>query len=148
MEKYLAEYLTYGDGIKGFNGFWQIVGNRLVNQNGGWHDYTPKRSDKVYEVDRYEDLPFKDFYISDKFKTGWLDRNGNFFGCDYMEHEFVAYYVFHKEEHELEELGWVKIYKDVFNGTYDYLHYSKYPLTEFQRKYLIDNGFNLKRYDV
>lgn len=147
MTKYLAEYSKYSNGEKKFNGFWEICGNRLVNLNGGWHDYRPSKNDKVYEVENYEDLPFRDYYINNDFKTGWLDRNGNFFGCDYMEHEFVAWYVFHKEEHELEEMGWVKIYKNIFEGGYDYLHYSRLPLTDSQKKYLIDNGFDIKKYD-
>lgn len=148
MKKYLAEFASYGDGTKKFNGFWEICGNKLVNQKGGFHDYTPKEDDIIYEVKKYEDLPFRKYCIDNSYKTGWLDRNGNFFGCSFMEHAFVAYYCFHREEHELEDMGWVKISRDLYekNGL-SYYHCCVLGLTDAQRKYLIDNGFDVEEYN-
>lgn len=79
MKKYLAEFSKYGDGSTRFNGFWEICGDRLVNQKGGWHDYRPSPNDEIFEVENYEDLPFRKYYVNNTYKTGWLDRNGNFF---------------------------------------------------------------------
>lgn len=145
MKKYLAEYSEYANGDKRFNGFWEIAGDRLVNRYGGWHNYYPKPEDIIYEVNEYEDLPFIDYLIDNRYKTGWLDRNGNFFGCGFMEHGDVAYYCFHKEEHELEKMGWCKITRDLYqkNGL-NYFHYCILDLTDAQRKYLIDNEFDVE----
>ena len=65
-----------------------------------------------------------------------------------MEHAFVAYYCFHREEHELEDMGWVKISRDLYekNGL-SYYHCCVLGLTDAQRKYLIDNGFDVEEYN-
>ena len=145
MKKYLAEFSRYGDGTTNFNGFWEIQGNRLVNQKGGWHDYEPRPDDEIFEVENYEDLTFRKYYVNNKYKTGWLDRNGNFFGCDFMEHSTVAYYCFHKEEYELEDMGWVKISRDLYSSNgLAYYHVCILDLTDAQKKWLIDNGFSVR----
>ena len=102
--KYLAEKMN-----NEFNGFWKLEerDGRLVciNRFGGWHDYCKELGEDIYEVEKYEDLPFAKYYINDKYKTGWLDRNGRFYGCDWEMHDFVAEYCFKKTEKDLEKEG-------------------------------------------
>ena len=137
-----------------FNGFWKIEereeGTVCVNRFGGWHWYTEDLGNDFYEVDKYEDLPFKKYLINDKYKTGWVDREGRFYGCDWEQHSDVAWYCFGKEEYELEEAGWIKItntiYKDWFsnsNGELDYYYTSDWPMTAEQINWLNKNGFKV-----
>ena len=154
--KYLAERMN-GE----FNGFWKIEerdGDLVcVNRFGGWHNYCRELGDEFYEVDRYEDLPFAKYLISDKYKTGWLDRDGKFYGCEWEQHSNVAWYCFGKEEEELEKGGWIKITKSVArlfsnidkdyfsntNGDLDYYYLSEWPMTAEQINWLNENGFQV-----
>ena len=137
-----------------FNGFWQLVKNEkgelyLMNRGGGHHPYDESCGTDFIEVEKYEDLPFKEYYISDNYKTGWLDRNGRFYGCAYEDHSFVARMCFHKEEKELEEEGWIKITKSCYgnsfftsiDGTLDYYYLVDWDMTAEQKNWLSLNGF-------
>lgn len=138
-----------------FNGFWELEkrDGKLVciNRFGGRHDYCKELGEDIYEVEKYEDLPFKEYYISDNYKTGWLDRNGRFYGCDYEEHSFVARMCFHKEESELEKEGWIKITKSCYGdsfftnteGTLDYYYLADWNMTAEQKNWLSLNGFKV-----
>ena len=148
--KYLAEKMN-----DEFNGFWKLEerGSQLVciNRFGGWHDYCKELGEDIYEVEKYEDLPFTKYYINDKYKTGWLDRNGRFYGCDWEMHVFVAEYCFKKTEEELEKEGWIKITKSTYGsswftditGEYDYYYLSDWPMTAEQKNWLSMNEFKI-----
>ena len=149
--KFLAEKMN-GE----FNGFWQLEERNgeliCVNRFGGWHQYYEELGNDIYEVDKYEDLPFAKYYINDKYKTGWLDRNGRFYGCEWEMHDFVAEHCFGKWDKDLENEGWVKIALNVSGdkswfsdttGKYNYFYLSNWPMTVEQKNWLAINGFNI-----
>ena len=102
--------------VKINNFWWNLEGNFLYNIAGGrqmaeWH----KPFNEIVIEDDWIDLDWKDTVIhNNNFKTGWINRNGLFFGCDYETHSIQAEFVHKKSERELELLGWIKIYKSMF----------------------------------
>lgn len=84
-----------------------------------WHNYsggrTPKGpKDEVYErvttTGDFESLDWsKTNMIDNKKESGWLSPNGDFYGCDYMEHDRVATLYFHSSPDALMKLGWMRI---------------------------------------
>lgn len=45
----------------------------------------------------------------DKYETGWVDRQGNFYGCDYEAHSAQAELIHKTSERVLEMKGWIKL---------------------------------------
>ena len=97
---------------------------------------------ELTEVKGWNDLNWYGMKLyDDKYDTGWLDRNGKFYGCDFECHEDQAQFVHNATEEELEEKGFIKITRDLvlnrlmayFSGdSYD----EKMQPTKAQIKYL------------
>ena len=47
--------------------------------------------------------------MNNKYKTGWLDRKGIFYGCEYYCHDDQAEFVHHSSRRKLEKQGWIHI---------------------------------------
>lgn len=110
--KFLHEYLEYNDGTIRDNGWWEIDGNKLYNIKGGFHYYDPSPNDIIIEADGWDDVPLEDFLCDDTAITGWIAPDGKFYGCDPMDHDLIASRVLHSSEEDLEEKGYVKIFRN------------------------------------
>ena len=103
--------------VKIDNYWWRLEGSKLFNIVGGhqyasWHNI---KDEDIVEVDDWEDLNWLGTDIlNDKFKTGWINREGILFGCDNQCHLRQAELVHRKSEEDLELKGWIKVYKSSF----------------------------------
>ena len=84
-------------------------------------------------------------------ETGWLDPAGDFYQCDVMDHHYFAE-CFLKDiknsfddhrldsikdpEEQLENAGWVKITRSIFNREYSVIWGVHKTLSEYQKNYL------------
>ena len=83
-------------------------------------------------------------YLKDE-KSGWLDRDGTFYPCEYGLHLDALVDIWDINSYnEAEKRGIVHIYWDTCMGKYEYS--VDRILTDAQIKYLHENGFfiNLK----
>lgn len=117
MEK--SVYILYKDY------WWELVKKkngrkstfRCLNVMGAGFDLVEKQLASIlkkYKVCIAEGMSNLDWsgtcvYDNEKYKTGWLDRQGNFYGCDYQHHSAQAEYVHKSSERQLELAGWVKL---------------------------------------
>lgn len=149
--KFLHEYLRYSGGTIIDNGWWEISedGTRLINIYGGWHNYTPREDDIVVEADSWYDLDWSHLLKPDS-PYGWIDRDGKWYGCGYQNHSAVAEFVLGKTERDLEESGWVKLYRR-YNGETDWYMESdqgiRNRITQAQIKTLKEHGIYEKWFD-
>lgn len=106
------------------NWWWELVKikngkkctYRCINETGGGFDLEEKRFSSIckkYRLavasDKFE-LDWKGTCVYDNsYETGWVDRQGNFYGCDYRQHFAQALCVHKSTEIELEQKGWVKL---------------------------------------
>lgn len=140
MKKFLHEFSRYADGSVKDNGWWEIVGDRLYNINGGFHylcDTSPNQI--IVEAEDFHDLDWSCLLRPDS-PYGWIDVHGKFFGCHFMEHDLLAEYYFKCSEIDLENAGFVKVYRN-YDGKQSY--YTQKHLTEQQEKTLIDLGVKI-----
>lgn len=83
---------------------------------------------------------------SDDTKYGWISPDGKYFHCCYQEHVSLADRICfgmtetNNAEKYLEEHGWCKIYKSLFDKKYRVYVGGKYVLTEKQMETLSDMG--------
>lgn len=142
MPKFLHEYLEYPCGLKIDNGWWKIENNYLYNRAGGSHSYVPNENDIIAEVNDWDDLDYS-YLLKPDSEYGYIDREGNFYGCDYHEHSDIAELYLKTTERELEEKGWIKIYRSHNHKT---TYYYEHNLTEAQIKTLEEKNL-LKDHD-
>lgn len=125
------------------NNFWEDAGGITF----------PKRDDDIVhgecEVEDYEDLDHsKTGLLQDASEAsgGWVDRDGKFYGCEYMAHDDLARLVIRKEVKELEQLGWIRVWKmpDVELPDWDYHYTCRIRMTASQRNTVSRMGFALK----
>jgi hypothetical protein len=111
--------------------YWYAVGNSLTEKNF-------PRAQLQYYKNRYvgwaggcqptdgfdviEEVTVDDFCDLDWRKTGywthrhqyrtsgWIDREGTWYGCDSQEHDVFIDLIFKMTVHEAEEAGWVRVY--------------------------------------
>ena len=94
------------------------------NFNGGWcfKDGTEIVESGIFigSKEDFIDLNRKEIFshlIKKSSKYGWLSPHCEWFPCDYTHHEELAIEYFgKKDESELEEEGWIKVYKDPSTG--------------------------------
>ena len=102
-----------------YNNFWWRYDEstpknkaKLINLVGGYNTGNDITNCKIVEAKSFGDLDwFGTSVYDDKYPYGWLDRNGNFYGCDYREHSLQAELVHHSSRIQLEKLGWIHIGK-------------------------------------
>ena len=100
-----------------YNNFWWEYDPKTPKSNATlWNAFGGKTSEcdirncKIVEAEYFDKLDWKGTeLLDDKYNTGWLDREGNFYGCDYRCHNMQAEFVHGKEPRELEKLGWIHI---------------------------------------
>jgi len=120
-----------------------------VNDGGGWWINSaggriPKgKDDKIFEIayGEYEDLDHTKTGLKVKeSKSGWLDREGQYYPCRYYEHDIYACLILRKTVRELERLGWVRI-----NGKNNW--HSEKRLNQTQLNWLYEHGYKVNNYD-
>ena len=115
MAKFVLEISETRDGELVKNGWWKIEGKNVYNRRGGYHSYIPSEHDIVISAKNWDDLckkeEFKKSLLNENSDLGWIDRNGNFYRCDYHDHSEVAEYVIGVSERELEEKGYIKVFQ-------------------------------------
>jgi len=149
-----SEYQDYYLVNWGLGYYWmRDSGDYWINYNGG---KCPKSlKDKVKEGPiRASDFMSLDWKDSDLIKpdeeTGWLDRNGRFYGCRYMEHDDVALFIFKSTSDTLMRLGWVRIDAkgDMYPESFRFLGEGiMNRLSAEQRNWLQKNGYLIKDID-
>lgn len=106
--------------VKVQNYWWKLDVNTPINRATVYNYFGGKQSDinltnkQIVEANDWSDLDWKgtDVY-DDSFKTGWLSPEGEFYGCSNEEHLQQSHFVHKKYENELEQLGWIKIRRDL-----------------------------------
>lgn len=110
--KFVHEYNDYPSAKNVDNGIWLFENNRCYNRRGGYHEYRPHPMDEFFEADSWRDIIKQSFLKDrDKYITGWIAPDGEFFGCAPEDHDDLAEYVLEKTQSELEETGWLKVYE-------------------------------------
>lgn len=102
-------------------------------------------------LDSFDDLSMADRKKQSAWveggKAGWLDREGNFYSCNYEGHGALARDIIHKEGPTLEEEGWIHVDGPGEKGTYTYrsVNYEREGLqmTDAQARWLEANGHDL-----
>lgn len=79
-----------------------------------WKDKHDK--DEVIEIVAEEHFTLLDWrrtpYYNPEASSGWLSREGRFYGCPNYCHDVLAWCVLGVKVPELERLGWVRIYSE------------------------------------
>ena len=107
--------------------WWNRVGDKLYNQEGGWNVldkndtvletvykknwhalFTPENTAKTSE---YKDLVKNS--TRKELKAGWLSPEGRMHYCIITDHIRYAHVVLGVDVPELERIGWLHIYKDM-----------------------------------
>lgn len=70
---------------------------------------------------------------NNSYQSGWLNRDGRFYGCPENYHDKLAYFVLCIKVGELEQTGWVRVNNPVY-----YTHEKR--LSEEQKNWLSTNG--------
>lgn len=97
--------------------------NSFVKINGIWRQFEPETNKIIgeegyVEISGFEraeasslsELDWNDtLVLNKKLRTGWLNPDGEFFGCVPWCHRLQAEIIHQKTEVELEEEGWVRI---------------------------------------
>ena len=110
---FIHEYDDYPGQKNVDNGIWEFDGTFCYNRNGGRHIYTPHPMDKKFEAKGWDEvLKIELLANRDKYITGWISPNGDFFGCAPEDHDDVAKYIFDKTQRELEDAGYIKVYEN------------------------------------
>lgn len=147
-----------------YNNFWWEYDDRtpknkakIINLVGGYNTGNDISNCEIVEAESFEDLDWNGTDIlNDKYTTGWLDRHGKFYGCEYHSHSLQAELVHHSSRRELEKKGWIHIGQDMFYGKQLAQYFGDYENgvipTDAQMLYLarhknIDAGYVLYAYD-
>lgn len=133
------------------NGYWKIncttkplIGERIKVENvsGGQHFHTITEEDELI-FSTWETVLKQYFLNRTDSPYGWIDREGHFYCCDFMEHAFCADVCFDMSELEAERRGYIKIYSDEDDG-----YYCSTLMTTAQKRTLEERGFVVEDSEV
>ena len=133
------------------NGYWEIGENKpeigdfikVYNDYGGFHSHLITEEDELVQS-TWEKVLYKYYHDNQTSPYGWIDREGNFFGCDYMEHSKCADACFNLTEAQAEQQGYIKIYSALRELEY----YCNGRMTVAQKNTLESRGFTVDEYEV
>lgn len=125
----------------GENGWWALVGNTCYNRVGGRHEYYPQDKDVFAEANDWDELDYS-YLIKPDSEYGWVSPDGHFYGCKYADHSLMAKMYFKKSERQLENEGWVKIFRDSYDRKPTWMS-DKLMITEAQRVTLEGKGLQV-----
>lgn len=105
-----------------------------VGRSRNWEKH---KKDEVLEVAEAEHFTLLDWrktpYYTPEANSGWLSREGRFYGCPNYCHDVLAWCVLGMKVPELERLGWVRIYSETW-------YVCSTRLSAEQRNYLSMSG--------
>ena len=127
------------------DGWWKIVGNKVVNVYGSKHSLNPELP--IIEVDDWDSLDWS-FLLNRNSPYGWIAPDGTWFGCNYKRHIDVARWFLKSSEDKLEKAGWVKVYQAIPRTSIIDWYSDKYLITHAQAKTLHQKGFDISDYDI
>jgi hypothetical protein len=119
--------------------YWSLdIGDKWIGVARGI--YRDKHSeDLVKEVQSAYSLTQLDWsktpFRNDNLLTGWLSRDGRFYGCPAVFHDVLANCVLGIKVPELEDQGWARVH-----GTW---FVCEKRLSAEQRNWLLQNGFTV-----
>ena len=155
--KFLHEFIPTGNNKFIDNGYWEIIDNeydvgdivRVENYSGGFHPHRIQPNDEIITSD-WTTIMRKHYLNKQDSQYGWIDLEGNFYGCEYQEHKMCAEACFGLSERDAEKAGFVKIFDNTaWYDEYDEtIYYHEKFLTDAQRKTIIDRGLTLNDEDV
>jgi len=109
-EYFLVKYQAARDIF--FVGWFEKKGENWVVTSGG--RFLQSYKDKILETQEANDYHELDWKKTSVYKpesdAGWLDREGNFYGCNSRQHDLVADLFFNKTIGELTRMGWIRVY--------------------------------------
>lgn len=131
---------------------------KVYNAAGGYHywtcgkEYSDEKNDVVF-AKGWDELD-NSALLTPTSRIGWLAPDGTFYGCQYWQHQLIADRVIHKTEIEMENEGWVKMYKSQlfpFDPPEYYVcrnsEHINY-LTDEQVKVLSEKGYEVRPWDM
>ena len=102
--------------IKYKKAWWRVKENsKIDNADIECYDYVCKhhmdlREFEIVEANDFNELDWSNTeLLNPNSKFGWLDRDGNFYACDFACHEFQAMYIHKSDSVKLEDMGWIHI---------------------------------------
>ena len=146
---FVHEFVDYPSQKNVDNGIWEYENGICYNRFGGHHSYTEHPLNKFFTADSWNDV-LKYTIRDDTQITGWLAPDGTFYGCAPMDHMALEDHIIQRNASELENEGWIKIYKNSMNmrmlhdeelPPYDYLG-AHYPTLQ-QKEVLLKKGLTL-----
>ena len=158
MPLFVHEFIDYPNLKNHDNGWWEYNPDtgKVYNRNGGWHDFHEHPLQEIKEMTWDEVIAMT--VRNDNCATGWIAPDGEWFGCEPMDHVDLARYYLKTTEQDLEEKGWIKITEvpfwlyrnepELFPGRYEYHFLNPYKyITKAQEKTLAEHGIELTEYD-
>lgn len=120
MEETLHRYYLVRPGEEkkkpGPRAFWMLDSGRDWVEVGRSRSREKHAKDEVLEVAEAEHFTLLDWrktpYYTPEANSGWLSREGRFYGCPNYCHDVLAWCVLGMKVPELERLGWVRVYSE------------------------------------
>jgi len=148
------EYCDTEESIKGYPYIKSSSLPVIINDKGGYTSFSKEESDfiKIIEVNEDEEpLTLEERYPknSKDFKYGWIDLDGNTYNTGHQGHLKAAEKIcnelkmktFNGERH-LENLGWIKTTKGMFDNESINLYVENGIITRKQYNTLFDIGLS------
>lgn len=105
-----------GQNKSGDKSFWMTDNGENWVEVGRSRWKVKHEADEVLESVTAEHLTMLDWrktpYYAPEASSGWLSREGRFYGCPTYCHDVLAWCVLGVKVPELERLGWVRIYSE------------------------------------
>ena len=106
--------------VKIDNFWYEYEESTPINDAIVWNAYGGKMSGmdltglEIVKAEDYHKLDWRGTeLLDDKYLTGWLDKEGEFYGCDYRNHKDQAKFVHNLSEEEIERELFIKLsYED------------------------------------
>lgn len=121
MEDTLREYFLVKPGGQkkpAAKSFWMTDNGENWIEVGRSRFKDKHDKDEVLEVVAEEHFTLLDWrktpYYNPEASSGWLSREGRFYGCPTFCHDVLAWCVLGVKVVELERLGWVRIYSETW----------------------------------
>ena len=114
-----------------------------VNPNGGlMPNHSSVKVLETVEARCFEDLDWNGTYMTEdtKYDSGWLSREGKWYGCASQDHDAIAYYLLKNDIDVLETTGWARVHSKE-------LWFCKIKLSVEQRNWFAKYGYKLEEYD-
>ena len=118
------------------NSWWQLKDNYVYNMFGGRHLAEPDLF--TVEAPDWEDLDWSCLLDRESY-TGWIAPDGTWFGCADGDHGLIAKFLLKSSETQLEQKGWVKIYRSELTHMRDW-YVKNLKATQAQIDTLLEKG--------